>query len=264
MTPPPSDGRLRRGLWQRLKGNSYAEQMLADAGLHEQERRERAEILAVLPDFTGQRVIDVGAGVGRFTAEFAARAREVVAVDFLPEALETNRTRNASHTNVEYRCTDATHLELEPRSADLIFSNWLLMYLSEDEIRVFLEHCGAWLTPSGRIFFKESCETNVLGYGPVRITVIGLLQKLTGLTIDRHISTAPTAGEIWRWLTRQKTEQSIYYRKAVAYDRLFAEHFETERSGYVQIFAERYGNRNQRYWLLRPKPRGTLLGADPR
>lgn len=253
MSAEPGPGQLRRKLWERLKDKSFAEQMLEDERLRAQEQRERAEILAQLPEFSGRRVVDVGAGVGRFTAEFAPRARAVVAVDLLQHALDKNRARNAAHANIEYVCADAMSLKLESGSVDLVFSSWLLMYLSDDEVRQFLARCREWLAPGGHLFFKESCETNVLGYGPFRLATIGVLQRLTGLKFNRHVVTAPTWTEIWRWLARRKGEQSIYYRRAEDYDRLFAEGFVTVRRGHVKVFEELYGHQRQRYWLLAPK-----------
>lgn len=253
MSAEPGGGQLRRKLWERLKDKSFAEQMLADERLRVQEQRERAEILAQLPDFAGGCVVDVGAGVGRFTAEFAPRARRVVAVDLLQHALDKNRSRNAAHANVEYVCADAMSLRLEARAVDLVFSSWLLMYLSDDEVARFLARCREWLAPGGHLFFKESCETNVLGYGAFRLAFVGVVQKWTGLKINKHVVTAPTWAEIWRWLTRRKGEQSIYYRKAEHYDRLFAAGFATVRRGHVKVFEELYGHQRQRYWLLTPK-----------
>lgn len=43
-------------------------------------------------------------------------------------------------------------------SIDFIFSNWLLMYLSDEELKVLLEKMLGWLRPSGFLFFRESCN----------------------------------------------------------------------------------------------------------
>ena len=252
MSDDAKPGQLRRKLWERLKDKSFAEQMLADERLKVQEQRERAEIMAELPNIDGRCVVDVGAGVGRFTAEFAARAGRVIAVDLLEHALDKNRVRNAAHAHIDYVCADAMSLRLEKRSVDLVFSSWLLMYLSDEEVTVFLARCREWLTPGGHLFFKESCETNVVGYGPLRLATIGVLQRITGLKLNRHVVTSPTWAEIWRWLTRRKGEQSIYYRRAEDYDRLFAAGFVTLRRGHVKVFEELYGHQRQRYWLLAP------------
>lgn len=46
---------------------------------------------------------------------------------------------NGHYGNVDFLCADVTSPELDKKiqsqSADLVFSNWLLMYLSDDEVR---------------------------------------------------------------------------------------------------------------------------------
>lgn len=43
-------------------------------------------------------------------------------------------------------------------SIDFIFSNWLLMYLSDDELKTFIKKSLSWLRPGGFLFFRESCN----------------------------------------------------------------------------------------------------------
>lgn len=43
-------------------------------------------------------------------------------------------------------------------SIDFIFSNWLLMYLSDEELKCLIEKMLGWLQPGGFLFFRESCN----------------------------------------------------------------------------------------------------------
>lgn len=43
-------------------------------------------------------------------------------------------------------------------SIDFIFSNWLMMYLSDEELKSFIEKILGWLRPGGFLFFRESCN----------------------------------------------------------------------------------------------------------
>lgn len=43
-------------------------------------------------------------------------------------------------------------------SFDFIFSNWLLMYLSDEELKSIVEKMLSWLRPGGFLFFRESCN----------------------------------------------------------------------------------------------------------
>lgn len=47
-----------------------------------------------------------------------------------------NEAINGHHKNVKFLCADVTSPELNitEESVDLIFSNWLLMYLSDKEV----------------------------------------------------------------------------------------------------------------------------------
>ncbi len=47
-----------------------------------------------------------------------------------------NEEVNGHYKNTEFKCADVTALDLKipEASADIVFSNWLLMYLSDDEV----------------------------------------------------------------------------------------------------------------------------------
>jgi len=42
-------------------------------------------------------------------------------------------------------------------SYDLVFSNWLLMYLEDVEVEKLFVNMLRWLRPDGYFFFRESC-----------------------------------------------------------------------------------------------------------
>ena len=42
-------------------------------------------------------------------------------------------------------------------SYDVIFSNWLLMYLSNEELQKLAQNMLRWLRDGGHLFFRESC-----------------------------------------------------------------------------------------------------------
>ena len=51
----------------------------------------------------------------------------MLALDFMETSMEENRRANGQHANIEFRVGDVTELCLPPGSADVVFSNWLLM-----------------------------------------------------------------------------------------------------------------------------------------
>jgi phosphoethanolamine N-methyltransferase len=118
---------------------------------------ERPEIMALLPPLGGKTVLDLGAGIGRFTTEFARSAKKVISVDLCPHFIEANKTTNAFFQNIDWICKDAIDIDFTDRQFDLIFFHCLLMYLSENEIRFLSKKMKSWLKPNGVLFFVESC-----------------------------------------------------------------------------------------------------------
>lgn len=54
-----------------------------------------------------------------------------------------NESINGHHKNVKFMCADVTspNLHISEGSVDLMFSNWLLMYLSDKEVSFFFFFC---------------------------------------------------------------------------------------------------------------------------
>ncbi|KAK7289729.1 hypothetical protein RIF29_03599 [Crotalaria pallida] len=46
------------------------------------------EVLSLLPAYEGKSVLELGAGIGRFTAELAPKAAQLLAVDFIENAIK--------------------------------------------------------------------------------------------------------------------------------------------------------------------------------
>ncbi|WAR13637.1 PEAMT-like protein, partial [Mya arenaria] len=141
----------------RAKPDPVIENMLLDEKARDLSVEEMPEILSILPSWDGRDVVELGAGIGRFTGVFARSASHVVAVDFMEEYVARNKLDNAKFTNIEYHCVDATKLRLEENKFDLIFSNWLLMYLHDDAARELLARKLSWLRDGGHLFIRESC-----------------------------------------------------------------------------------------------------------
>ena len=142
---------------QHSRAGSIEEMMLvSNAGAFEEQ--ERAEILSMLPpDLRGKRVLELASGVGRFTGTLCERAGTVDAVDFVDSFSQLNIEANGHHSNLRCLTEDVTKLELPAASYDVIFSNWLLMYLNDAEVEAFADKALRWLSPGGVLFFRESC-----------------------------------------------------------------------------------------------------------
>ena len=62
------------------------------------DRAERVDILAQLPPLEGMDILELGAGIGRYTSHFVRVARHVIVVDFVEKFIEENR-RTTAHFN---------------------------------------------------------------------------------------------------------------------------------------------------------------------
>ncbi|XP_017572374.1 phosphoethanolamine methyltransferase isoform X1 [Pygocentrus nattereri] len=143
--------------WKEHSQYATVEEMMLDSNARVLTQHELPEILELLPSLDGIDMLELGAGIGRYTSHLIRKARHVTAVDFMENFVEKNRRENSHLGNADFIQADVTQLELSENSFDLIFSNWLLMYLSEQELRTLAKKMLAWLRPGGYLFFRESC-----------------------------------------------------------------------------------------------------------
>jgi len=109
------------------------EQTLAELELE----TDHEGVLSILPSYEGKSVLELGAGIGRFTGELAKEAGHVLALDFIDSVIKKNEEINGQiYKNITFKCADVTspELNIEDNSIDLVFSNWLLMYLNDEEV----------------------------------------------------------------------------------------------------------------------------------
>lgn len=114
-------------------------------------------MLRLLGSIEDQRVVELGAGIGRFTGELAGSSKSVLALDFMENLIEENKVINSHFGNIDFRCGDVTELTLPEGSADIVFSNWLLMYLNDIEVANLAASMLSWVSEGGFVFFRESC-----------------------------------------------------------------------------------------------------------
>lgn len=143
--------------WLEHSQDASLEEMMLDTNAEELTKHELPEILSYLPDWQGKDVIELGAGIGRFTKELAPTANSVIAVDFMEKFIDKNRAENGDFSNIDFRCIDVTKMRQEPNSCDLVFSNWLMMYLEDEEVQSLIQNELSWLREGGYLFARESC-----------------------------------------------------------------------------------------------------------
>ncbi|XP_072013647.1 uncharacterized protein [Amphiura filiformis] len=143
--------------WKEHAKDASLDEMMLMSGASAIDKKERPEVLALLPDIGGKKVLELGAGIGRFTGELAQEASHVTAVDFMEQFISKNKEQHGHLGNIDFRQADVTTLELPKNSFDVIFSNWLMMYLADEEILKLADKMSSWLKEDGFLFFRESC-----------------------------------------------------------------------------------------------------------
>lgn len=150
---------IQKNYWVEHSVDLTVEAMMLDSMASDLDKEERPEVLSLLPPYEGKCILELGAGIGRFTGELAKKAGKVIALDFIESVVKKNESINGHHENVKFMCADVTSPDLNfpAESMDLIFSNWLLMYLSDKEVECIAERLLKWVKVGGHIFFRESC-----------------------------------------------------------------------------------------------------------
>ncbi|XP_034086681.1 phosphoethanolamine N-methyltransferase 3-like isoform X1 [Gymnodraco acuticeps] len=224
--------------WEEHSKDGTVEEMMLDSRAKELTQHELPEILSLLPCLTGSRVLELGAGIGRYTSPLLTLAGHVTAVDFMESLCGEEQQDNGHHSNATFLQADVTKLDMPKNSIDFIFSNWLLMYLTDEELQSFAEKMMGWLRPGGLLFFRESCN---------------------------HRS-----GDF------QKDFDPTYYRTEAQYNHLVASmEMDVQEGGQkfgfdivlkkkVQTYIQIKNNQNQICWLLEKVPRspGTQNGFN--
>ncbi len=109
-------------------------------------------IRSVLPSLAGRNVIDLGCGFGWFSRWAVENgAASVLGVDVSTKMLARARAESAGEA-IEYRLVDLDQLELEPGSADHVFSSLALHYVRD--LDRLMATVGSALRGGGSLVFS--------------------------------------------------------------------------------------------------------------
>lgn len=130
--------------FEKYGGMLRSQKGLAGAG-------EWETLRAILPDFTGKRVLDLGCGYGWHCAWAAEHgAVSVLGVDCSRKMLDMAERKN-SRQGVEYRLLSMEEAAFAPESFDVVLSSLALHYV--ENVEDVYRRVHEWLTPGGVFVF---------------------------------------------------------------------------------------------------------------
>ncbi|CDQ92053.1 unnamed protein product [Oncorhynchus mykiss] len=117
--------------WKEHSRQATVEEMMLDSHAQELTLHELPEILSLLPSLSGQRVLELGAGIGRYTSHLLTQASHVTAVDFMESFVEKNRQDNSHHGNASFLQADVTKLDFPKNRSAFgynVYNNNIIYY----------------------------------------------------------------------------------------------------------------------------------------
>jgi phosphoethanolamine N-methyltransferase len=198
--------------WQQQQSNSQG--MMLNDKATELDKLEQKEIISYLPNLKGKKILELGAGIGRYTKHFATLAQGVTVVDFVEKFIEKNKINNAEVLNITYFCSNVMDIEFPSQSFDFIFVNWLFMYLEDKDIELLIPRIHTYLQPKGTLFLRESCFSSSNPNSP---------------------------------------HTNSHYREPNFYEILLLEKFDLLLKGNIKVYEFFFNNPNQFFWLLQKK-----------
>jgi SAM-dependent methyltransferase len=141
----------------------------------------------------GMSALELGCGIGLFTAELAQTGAAITAIDISPDLLEIAKTERSA-SNVNYEVQNAYAMNYAGSTFDTVVGSSVLHHL---ELEPALREIHRVLKPSGSIFFTEPNMLNP------QIAV----QKNVPW-IKRKLGDSPDETAFFRWPLRRSLEKN--------------------------------------------------------
>jgi trans-aconitate methyltransferase len=114
-----------------------------------------ADMLPLLAPESGERILDLGCGLGQLTAKIAEAGAHVVGIDSSPDMIGQARQ---NYPKLDFRLVNATQFNF-PEPFDAVFSNAVLHWVTDAEAAV--RNIAAALRPGGRFVAEFGGKRNI-------------------------------------------------------------------------------------------------------
>ena len=126
------------------------------------EMVEKPNILRLLPEIKGKRVLDLGCGFGIYTKLlYDMGASQVVGIDPSKKMIELAEA-NKENRNIIYNVKSAEEINYISNSFDLVISNLVFHYIKD--IKKLFANINNILTPEGYLLFSVEHPTSTASY----------------------------------------------------------------------------------------------------
>jgi len=131
----------------------------------------------------GDRVVEIGCGIGRLTREIAGRVASVEAIDISETMLELARKENPHLSNVNWVLGDGESLSpLADGSVDVCLSHVVFQHIPDPEITLgYVAEMGRVLVPGGWAVFQISNQPLIHDRVGIGSRIQGWMRGVTGM-----------------------------------------------------------------------------------
>lgn len=163
---------------KKVAENYDIERFLTPGGIMFDEF-EKSVVISNLPmNNTNAKILDAGAGSGRFTIEIAKRGFHVIACDYSPAMLDVIRSKieNFGLTdNVELSRQDITQMTFKSNEFDYVYSLRVLVNLdTKDNERKALNEIIRVCKPGGKILIEFVNPLSIASLGPKKESMMSM------------------------------------------------------------------------------------------
>lgn len=116
---------------------------------------QRPNLLKLIGEAKGKRILDAGCGTGYFTRKIAELGAEVSGCDVEPEMIKiAQKTEDENRRGIDYKVCDITRMLYPDKSFDLVVTVGVLFHLNRDEWQSFLNESYRVLKDDGRLLIS--------------------------------------------------------------------------------------------------------------